>query len=130
MELLSENLLVIRLLHILTAAVSITLFSLRFYLLIKHPARLSRPWIKTVPHLNDSALLLFAVLLCLVTGQAPGTTPWLSEKVLAIIFYILAGMSALKWAKRRPTRIFWFIIAVSMFIYTANIAVKKTPLIL
>ena len=57
-------------------------------------------------------------------------TLWLSEKVVFVLLYILAGMFALKWVKKPPARIIWFIIAVSMFVYAANIAINKSPLIL
>jgi uncharacterized membrane protein SirB2 len=86
-------------------------------------------WIRVLPHINDTLLLTFAILLCFATQQAPLMTPWLSEKVLAVILYILAGMFALKWAKSRTGQIIWFIIAVTLFAYAANIAISKAPLI-
>jgi uncharacterized membrane protein SirB2 len=82
-----------------------------------------------LPHVNDTLLLTFAILLCFATQQAPLVTPWLSEKVLAVILYILAGIFALKWAKSRTGQIMAFITALALFAYAANIAVTKTPLI-
>jgi len=125
---LSEHYLVIRNLHILTAVVSVLLFSVRF-LLFREPAGLRRRWIRVLPHVNDTLLLTFAILLCFVTHQAPLVTPWLTEKVLVVILYILAGMFALKWAKSRGGQVTWFVIALILFAYTANIAVSKSPLI-
>lgn len=116
-------------LHILTAVLSITLFCWRFLGLMRYPAGPRGRWIRILPHVNDTLLLTFAILLCMVTHQSPFTTPWLAEKVIAVILYILAGMFALKWAKGRLAQRIWFIMAVALFAYTAEIAINKTPLI-
>jgi uncharacterized membrane protein SirB2 len=129
MSFLAEHYLAIKYLHILTAVLSVALFCLRFLLLMRRPAGLWGQWIRVLPHVNDTLLLTFAILLCFATQQAPLVTPWLSEKVLAVILYILAAMFALKWAKSRKGQITWFIIALILFAYTANIAVNKSPLI-
>ena len=122
---LSEHYLLIRQLHILTAALSVTLFTIRFLLLVRSPTWQPNRWLKVLPHVNDSLLLIFAILLCIIIQQAPLITPWLSEKVAAVILYILAGMFALKWSKTRLSKIIWFIIAIFMFAYAANIAINK-----
>ena len=122
---LSEHYLLIRQLHILTAALSVTLFTIRFLLLVRSPTWQPNRWLKVLPHVNDSLLLILAILLCLIIQQAPLITPWLTEKVAAVILYILAGMFALKWSKTRLSKIIWFIIALFMFAYAANIAINK-----
>ena len=122
---LSEHYLLIRQLHILTAALSVTLFTIRFLLLVRSPTWQPNRWLKVLPHVNDTLLLIFAVLLCIIIQQAPLITPWLTEKVAAVILYILAGMFALKWSKTRLSKIIWFIIALFMFAYAANIAINK-----
>ena len=122
---LSEHYLLIRQLHILTAALSVTLFTIRFLLLVRSPTWQPNRWLKVLPHVNDTLLLIFAILLCIIIQQAPLITPWLTEKVAAVILYILAGMFALKWSKTRLSKIIWFIIAIFMFAYAANIAINK-----
>ena len=122
---LSEHYLLIRQLHILTAALSVTLFTIRFLLLVRSPTWQPNRWLKVLPHVNDSLLLILAILLCIIIQQAPLITPWLTEKVAAVILYILAGMFALKWSKTRLSKIIWFIIAIFMFAYAANIAINK-----
>jgi uncharacterized membrane protein SirB2 len=130
MAFLSEHYVLIRQMHVVTAVLSVTLFTLRFLFLMGRSARLQKRWLKVLPHLNDSVLLVLATLLCVSIQQAPLITPWLTEKVSAVILYILAGMFALKWSKSRLNQIIWFIIAIIMFAYTANIAINKTPLLL
>jgi len=125
MAFLSEHYVLIRQLHILTAILSVTLFTLRFGLLMRRSKRLQTRCLKILPHINDSLLLSLAILLCIGIQQAPLLTPWLTEKVTAVILYILAAMIALKWSKARPKQIIWFIIAIFMFAYAANIAINK-----
>ena len=129
MGFLTENYLAIRQLHITTAVISILLFTLRFILLLRNSSQLQRRWLRVLPHLNDTLLLTFAILLCFSIAQAPLLSPWLTEKVSFVILYIFSGMFALKWAKSRTGRITWFIVSCLMFAYTANIAVNKNPLI-
>ena len=122
-----EHYLLIRNLHVLTAGISILLFVWRFLLLRIRPGQPLQRWLRVVPHVNDTLLLALAAVLCVLTGQAPLRTPWLSEKVLAVIAYILAGMFALKWAKMPTARTISFIIALLLFAYAAAIAVYKNP---
>jgi uncharacterized membrane protein SirB2 len=129
MQFLSEYYPQLKSLHMLTAALSLLLFVARFALLMRGSKMLGRVWLKVLPHINDTLLLALAGVLCLAIGQAPLVTPWLTEKVTAVIFYILAGMFTLKWAKSRSGQLIWFIIALSMFAYTVNLAINKTPLI-
>ena len=130
MDFLTGQYLLIKSLHVLTVLLSIVLFSTRFLLLMLKSVGPGQRWLRVLPHINDTLLLTFAVLLCITIQQAPFVTPWLSEKVAAVILYIFAGMFTLKWAKSRLAQIIWFIIALSMFAYTANMAINKTPLIL
>ena len=53
----------------------------------------------------------------------------MTEKVLAVILYIVAGLFALKWTKSRAGQIIAFLIALALFAYAASIAVDKSPLI-
>ncbi len=129
MAYLSEHYLLIRNLHVLTAILNIGLFISRYTLLSTRPGQPLNRWLRVLPHLNDTALLALAVLLCFITAQAPLRTPWLSEKVLAVIAYILAGMFALKWAKKPTARAISFIIALLLFAYAAAIAVNKNPVV-
>jgi len=129
MGFLTENYLLIKQLHIATALFSITLFIIRFFKSQQNPLQIKNRWLRVLPHLNDSLLLTFAILLCFSIQQAPLINPWLSEKVSAVFLYIISGMFALKWAKNRWSRNTWFVIACVMFAYTANIAMNKNPLV-
>ncbi|MBZ6392004.1 MAG: SirB2 family protein [Pantoea dispersa] len=87
--------------HLLTVAITITLFLLRFYWLTTGSALLQRRWVRIAPHINDTFLLLSGALLVLITHFYPLTPQgsWLTEKLLAVIIYIALGSVALS---RRP----------------------------
>ena len=85
-------------------------------------------WLRIVPHVNDSLLLLSAILLTLQISQYPFTDAWLTAKLLALVVYILLGMVALKWARTRSLQIAAWLAALVVFGYIVSVAVSKQPL--
>jgi hypothetical protein len=49
-----------------------------------------------LPHINDTFLLLFGVLLAVTLQMSPGQQPWLMAKLIALVIYIGLGVMALK----------------------------------
>ncbi len=49
--------------HLLTVAITITLFLLRFYWLTTGSALLQRRWVRIAPHLNDTLLFVSGIAL-------------------------------------------------------------------
>ncbi|NIG13422.1 SirB2 family protein [Pantoea sp. Cy-640] len=118
--------------HLLTVAITITLFLLRFYWLTTGSALLQRRWVRIVPHVNDTCLLLSGALLVLITHFYPFTPQgsWLTEKLLAVIIYIALGSVALS---RRPrsmaTRWVACLVAVVALLLVIKLAMTKMPLL-
>ena len=118
--------------HLLTVAITITLFLLRFYWLTTGSALLQRRWVRIAPHINDTFLLLSGVLLVLITHFYPFTPQgsWLTEKLLAVIIYIALGSVALS---RRPrsmaTRWVACLVAVVALLLVIKLAMTKMPLL-
>ncbi|KAA8668796.1 SirB2 family protein [Pantoea dispersa] len=118
--------------HLLTVAITITLFLLRFYWLTTGSALLQRRWVRIVPHINDTFLLLSGALLVLITHFYPFTPQgsWLTEKLLAVIIYIALGSVALS---RRPrsmaTRWVACLVAVVALLLVIKLAMTKMPLL-
>jgi len=83
-------------------------------------------WVRILPHINDSILLLTAFLLAYSLGQYPFTAPWLSAKFLALIGYILAGMMALKWCQRYPSQLGAWVGAQLLFFYIISVAITRS----
>ncbi|WP_410516774.1 SirB2 family protein [Pantoea allii] len=119
-------------LHLLTVAVTISLFLLRFYWQRVGSAILQQRWVRILPHINDTLLLLSGASLVMITHFYPFSPQgsWLTEKLLGVIIYIALGSVALS---RRPrsdrTRWIAFIVALIALVTIIKLALSKMPLL-
>ncbi len=69
-------------LHLLTVAISIVLFILRFFWKWRNSAMMERRWVKITPHVNDTVLFATGIALVFITHFYPFTPQgtWLTEK--------------------------------------------------
>ena len=116
----------IKYIHMGTAFISISLFIIRMYWMMTGSKIMNQKWIKIVPHINDTVLLIAAIILAFSAQQYPFVHGWLTAKVIALIAYILLGMYALKRAKTNQQKIIFFILAVLMFGYIVMVATTRT----
>lgn len=120
-------------LHILTVVVSISLFVLRFYWKYSGSVMLQKRWVKILPHLNDTILMVSGIVLMVMTRLYPFTPQgsWMTEKLLGVILYILLGFVALS-KKPRSQKVRWiaFILAVACFYLIVKVAIIKLPLLI
>jgi uncharacterized membrane protein SirB2 len=84
--------------------------------------------VKTVPHVNDTVLLLAAIWTAAILGQYPFVDAWLTAKILGAIAYILLGAVALSYGPTRGIRIAALIGAIACFAYVVRVAITKNPL--
>ena len=96
--------LVLKYLHVGAAIVSYCLFFLRGIWMLTDSPLLARRWVRIVPHVNDTVLLIAALWLTTVIGQYPGTSGWLTAKVAGLIVYVLLGMLALRHGRTKRVR--------------------------
>ncbi|HEV2608935.1 MAG TPA: SirB2 family protein [Noviherbaspirillum sp.] len=122
------NYLLIKHLHITCAALSGGFFLLRGIWMVTESPLLSRRWVKTLPHLIDSILLLSALTLVFWSGQYPFVQPWLTAKVGALVGYIVLGSVALKYGKQKPVRFLCLLLALTVFGFIVGTALTKDPL--
>lgn len=118
--------LIIKVVHIVCAVLSISGFVLRGIWLIRSSAMLHNRWLKRLPHIVDTLLLVSALILVYQTAQYPFVQPWLTTKVLLLLLYILLGMVALRWGKSRRLRIGAWLLAVMVFLYIVSVALSKS----
>lgn len=115
----------IKLIHIGTAFISISFFIVRgFWVFIDSPM-MTKKWVKIVPHINDTILLITAIMLAVTIHQYPFVETWLTAKFIALIFYIIFGMFALKRAKEKKNKIIFFILALLTFSYIVGVALTR-----
>ncbi len=109
-----------------TAFISISLFMLRGFWVFRESPMMTKKWVKILPHVNDTALLITAVFLAMGIHQYPFTHDWLTAKLVALFFYIGFGMFALKRAKEIKNKVIFFILALLTFNYIVGVALTRT----
>jgi uncharacterized membrane protein SirB2 len=118
---------ILKTVHIVSAATSFGLFTLRGAWVMAAPQRLQRRWVRIVPHVIDTVLLLSAIGLAISIGSYPGTDGWLTAKVVGLVGYIVLGSIALKRGRTRRVRVAAFAAAVATFAYIVSVAITKSP---
>lgn len=109
-----------------TAFISISLFIIRGIWVYRNSQMMTKKWVKIVPHINDTILLTTAIILAININQYPFSYDWLTAKFVALLFYIVFGMFALKRAKERKNKIMFFILALLTFSYIVGTALTRT----
>ncbi|MGC9401296.1 MULTISPECIES: SirB2 family protein [Vibrio] len=116
--------------HMLTIALSATLLSVRFALMMADSKLVNNPVLKIFPHVNDTLLLLSGFGLMFVTGFVPFTPEgaWLTEKITCVLAYIALGFFALKLGKNKWLKTFSFFGALGWLVMAAKVAITKTSM--
>jgi len=109
--------------HAGLAYLTILLFVGRFILFYFYPVLRRNRILKILPHVLDTLLLVFAILLCIHIAQYPLTDNWLTAKVVGLIAYIGFGTVAIKRASRRA-----FFTAIFIYLYVLGVAINHNPL--
>lgn len=90
---------------------------------------LERRWVRVLPHVVDTVLLASAIALAVVLEQYPFVEPWLTAKLVALLFYIGLGMVALSYGTTRRIRTGAWIMAQAVFLYIVAVALTRNVLI-
>ena len=118
----------LKLAHMVLAALSLALFSLRgCWMLLESPLGQAR-WTRVVPHGVDTVFLATGIWLAVRIGQYPFVQPWLTAKVFGLVAYIILGSIALKRGPTKAIRAAAFVAALLVFTYIAGVARARHPL--
>lgn len=123
-----EHYFLIKHLHMTTAIVSVTFFMVRAWWSVRENVLLQRRWVKILPHVNDTLLLVLGVMLTIMLSMSPHQHPWLAAKLLGLIGYILLGTMAIKRGRTPLSRGLTAVAAVAVFFYIYGTAITKNPL--
>lgn len=115
--------------HVTCVIITISLFVFRGVGLILHAAYMKQRWLKIVPHVNDTVLLLSAVALAVSIQQYPLVHHWLTIKLVALLIYIGIGFYLFKGAHTQTKRIMSLLIACAVFSLMVYTAINKTSFI-
>lgn len=113
--------------HLLCVALSGLGFFLRGLLMLADSPWLTRRWVKVVPHVNDSVLLLAALLLAVFSGQYPFVRGWLTAKLLGLLAYIGLGVIALRPGRPKALRGAAWLAALAVFGWIVSVALTRQP---
>lgn len=98
-------------LHLLTVAISLSLFIARLILQLRNiDWRQCWPWLRWLPHCNDTVLMLAGIGLCALAQSRPWLHGWLAAKLVFLLLYIVVAKLALAANQRLKDR-HWMIIA-------------------
>ncbi|MEW9798254.1 SirB2 family protein [Alteromonas sp. CYL-A6] len=112
-------------LHVTAVALSIVLFMLRFLWSRANPAALEKKWLKILPHIVNTVLLLSAIWVITTFEVFPLSHAWLAVKLLGLVGYVVLGLAAFKWAKTGAGQWAAFIGALAVLGFTASVAYSK-----
>jgi uncharacterized membrane protein SirB2 len=113
--------------HIGCVLLSYSLFFLRGVWMLRSADKLQHRWVKVLPHIIDTALLLSAVTLAYQLSLSPLSSPWLMTKIVALLLYILLGTIALKRGKTIRIRLAAWFSAQLVFLYIVAVALTHNP---
>ena len=113
--------------HLFMIACSVLLFVVRYVLMMVDSDLRNKAFLKRVPHVVDSAMLLSGIALIFITGFIPftGAAPWLTEKLTCVLVYIALGFVTLGNSKNKVFKTFAFLGALGWLMVAANIAMTK-----
>lgn len=120
---------VLKLVHVSSVILSYLLFLMRGIWMMRASTLLQQRWVKIMPHVNDTLLLVSAILLAVLIQQNPLEDYWLTAKVVGLLVYIGLGMVALRFGKTRTIKVGAWITAQIVFFYIVLVALTKNPAI-
>ncbi|TND55665.1 SirB2 family protein [Aeromonas dhakensis] len=114
-------------LHLLLIGLAVLMFMLRFYWLQTGSSRAASARTLRLSGWLNGLVVLSGVLLCMVLdlNSLNNATPWLSEKLTAILVVAFLAMMALRLARSNGIRWFAFLGALGWLFFIAKLAVYK-----
>ena len=118
----------VKFVHVASVALSLTGFVLRGLMMMRDSSLLKARWIRVLPHINDTVLLIAALSLAVMSGQYPFAVDWVTAKVLGVIAYIILGALALRDASTRRLRIICWYASIAVFGWIVSVALTRQPM--
>ncbi|MEP0356446.1 SirB2 family protein [Paraglaciecola sp.] len=120
---------IVKLTHMSAVVLSVLMFLSRFILTVIKSDKLQLKWLKILPHIVYTVLLVAAIALCILIQQYPVVDGWVTEKLVAFFMYAFMVVLALKPEQTAIMRGVGFVGALSWIAYAGFIAVTKQPLL-
>ncbi|HEU0153069.1 MAG TPA: SirB2 family protein [Arenimonas sp.] len=118
----------IKLVHIAAVLASGGLFALRGALVLAGVRWAMAAPLRYLSYTIDTVLLTAALMLLTALKLNPFVVPWLSVKLALLLVYVVLGSLALKRARTRRARAFFFVAALATFGFMYFVARAHHPL--
>ncbi|MDX8399082.1 MAG: SirB2 family protein [Gallionellaceae bacterium] len=118
----------IKYLHLSFIVLSYGLFFMRGVWVLRNSPIMQQRWVKILPHIIDSGLLISAITLAVMLGISPSSAPWLLAKIIALIVYVVLGSIAIKRGKTPRIKLIAWIAAQAVFFYIVFTALTHDPM--
>jgi uncharacterized membrane protein SirB2 len=113
--------------HLTFVVLSLLAFFVRGIWLFMNSGMLGKKWVKILPHIISTILLVSGVVLAVHLGMKPGSQPWLMAKIIGLIVYIGLGVAAFKVPNPTASKLLW-VSALLVFAYILSVAITKSAL--
>lgn len=117
----------LKIIHVTCAFLAIGGFVLRSYWMLLDSPLMQAPLTKRLPHINDSVLLITAIIVAYGYALNPFEHPWLLAKIIALLFYIGFGLVAFRFGKNKTQKVVASFLAFVSFAYIVQTAISKNP---
>jgi len=114
-------------LHVLFVLLSGFSFFMRGIGHLRGEAWVQKKWVRILPHVIDTGLLVTAIALLVIFDISP-MTDWVLAKIIALVVYIFLGVMAFRIAKTVQRKALFWLAALGVFAYM--FAVAKTHSVL
>ncbi len=116
----------VKYIHLAAVLLSFCGFVLRAGWMLTDSPMLTKRWVKVLPHIIDSVLLVSALWLVYLMSLPLLQTDWLLAKIIALLVYIGLGTLGLKKARTKAQRLMFSVLAVMVFLYIVSVALSKS----
>ncbi|MDE1898185.1 MAG: SirB2 family protein [Xanthomonadaceae bacterium] len=113
--------------HVGTVAISGSLFALRGAARMAGWPVANHRALRYFSYLNDTVLLIAAILLTLIVRQYPLLDAWLTVKVALLLVYIALGSIALRRGRTPRARALAYAVALATFGFIVSVALTQNP---
>ncbi|MCP3667842.1 MAG: SirB2 family protein [Gammaproteobacteria bacterium] len=117
----------IKQIHLFTISFNIAFFALRLYWMRRRPGWVRQKGVRVLSQVNDTILLATGTTMVVMTHLSPLSSQWLGVKLIALAFYIIFGMLALRPDFSKKRRTFFGILALLTVGYIVTVAMSRSP---
>jgi uncharacterized membrane protein SirB2 len=116
--------------HFTLIALSVGLYLVSFSGHLLESGLVQKKFMKITPHVVNTLLIVSGVFLCWMVQQYPGTDAWITEKLMAVVAYIVLAVLSIKSKRGKGVRFLICLGALAWVVLAAKMALLKQALLI